>query len=177
MVASMNPIDPRDELDRAELAELERLEALEEINRLDEEAELERMLREDEEDARQAELIEQVAPGDTLEMAHRLVTFISDKKGADVVVLDLEGLTTLADYFVIASANSDRQLNAIADNIRVEGRKHFGRIPLRIEGKGENGWILIDYSDVIVHLFSPTARAYYDLEGLWQEANIVVRIQ
>ncbi|MCS6872255.1 MAG: ribosome silencing factor, partial [Anaerolineae bacterium] len=81
------------------------------------------------------------------------------------------------DFFVIASASSDRQLNAIAEHIRDELKQNQHTAPLRIEGRGENGWILMDYGEVIVHLFLPSSRAYYDLEGLWREGNVLLRMQ
>lgn len=93
------------------------------------------------------------------------------------MLLDLRKVSVITDYFVIASANSDRQLNAITEHVRDELKKNYQAVPLRIEGRGEDGWVLMDYGDVIVHLFSPAARAYYDLEGLWREGNVLLRMQ
>lgn len=112
-----------------------------------------------------------------LDVARRVVDFIVDKKGENVVLMDLRQVSLIADYFVIGSASSDRQLNAITEHIRDELRQQRRLYPLRIEGRGENGWILIDYGDVVVHLFAPELRSYYDLEGLWRDANVVVRVQ
>jgi len=104
------------------------------------------------------------------------VELAEDKKAADIVLLDLSELTTLADYFVIASGSSERQLEAIADGIvgglRDEKVKPFGR-----EGTAASHWILIDYSGVIVHVFTPPERDFYQLERHWAEAKTVLRLQ
>jgi len=102
---------------------------------------------------------------------------VTDKKGENIVLMDLRDVTLFTDFFVIASANSDRQVNAITDNTRDEIKKEFQLYPLHVEGRGENGWVLMDYGDVIVHLFLPEIRAYYDLEGHWADANVLLRIQ
>jgi ribosome-associated protein len=114
---------------------------------------------------------------ETIEIARLIVDFIADRKGEDIVLLDLRKVSVITDYFVIASASSDRQLNAITDHVRDELKKNYQAMPLRVEGRGEDGWVLMDYGDVIVHLFSPAARAYYDLEGLWREGNVLLRMQ
>jgi ribosome-associated protein len=111
-----------------------------------------------------------------LDLARRIVELAEDKKAADIVLLDLSELTTLADYFVIASGSSERQLDAIADGIvgglRDEKVKPFGR-----EGTAASHWILIDYSGVIVHVFTPPERDFYQLERHWAEAKTVLRLQ
>ena len=91
--------------------------------------------------------------------------------------MDLRGISTFTDYFVIGSANSDRQINAIVDHIREEIRDQSMIYPSRIEGTGDSGWVLIDYDEVIIHIFMPQLRAYYDLEGLWHEAKYLLRVQ
>ena len=112
----------------------------------------------------------------SLEIARRIVELAEDKKAADIVLLDLTGLTTLADYFVIASGGSDRQLDAIADGIvsglRDEKVRPFGR-----EGTAASHWVLVDYGSVIVHVFTPPEREYYDLERHWSGAKTVLRVQ
>ncbi|HSM38376.1 MAG TPA: ribosome silencing factor [Candidatus Limnocylindrales bacterium] len=109
------------------------------------------------------------------ELAHRIVDVASDKKGSDIVLLRTAELTTMADYFVIASGRSDRQVqalsNAIIDVLRDEGVR-----PLGIEGQSSARWVLIDYGSVIVHLFAPDEREYYGLERLWSNAAQVVRV-
>ena len=114
---------------------------------------------------------------ESITLARLIVDLITDKKGEDIVLMDLRDVSLIADYFIIASAGSDRQLNALVDNIRDEVKKQQQTYPLRVEGRGEDGWILMDYSDVVVHLFSPELRTYYDLEGLWRDANVLVHVQ
>jgi ribosome-associated protein len=111
-----------------------------------------------------------------LDLARRIVELAEDKKAADIVLLDLGELTTLADAFVICSGGSERQIAAIADGIaeklRDEGVKPIGR-----EGTAESHWVLLDYGSVIVHVFTPPERDYYGLEKHWSGARVVVRVQ
>ena len=111
-----------------------------------------------------------------LEVARRIVELAEDKKAADIVLLDLAGLTTVADYFVIASGGSERQLGAIADGIR-DGLHDDGIRPVGREGTPASHWVLLDYGSVIVHLFTPPERDYYQLERYWSEAKTVLRVQ
>ncbi len=111
------------------------------------------------------------------DLARLIVDLIADKKGEDIVLMDLQQVSLIADYFVIGNASSERLLNAIADSVREEVKKQSERFPLRVEGRGDCGWVLMDYGDVLVHLFSPEVRSYYDLEGLWAEAPILVKMQ
>lgn len=104
-----------------------------------------------------------------------MTDILADKMAEDIVVLDLRGHTILADYFVIATGTTERQLRALADAL-VEGLHAEGQRVLRIEGEPESGWVLADLGGVIVHLFSPERRAYYHLEQLWSEARVVVRM-
>lgn len=101
---------------------------------------------------------------------------IEDKKGADVLLLDTHAISSISDYFVIATAESERQTKAIVDDIQKSLKKQT-ILPLGAEGTPESGWILLDYGSVIVHLFSPAMRDYYQLEELWEKAPVVVRIQ
>ncbi len=110
------------------------------------------------------------------ELARSVVNAAEDKKASDIVMLDLRPVALIADYFVLCDGQSTRQLRAIADGI-VESLKEEGERPLRVEGTPESGWILIDFGAVIAHVFSPELRRYYDLESLWKEAPMVVRIQ
>jgi ribosome-associated protein len=112
----------------------------------------------------------------SLELARRIVALAEDKKAADIVLLDLTALTTLADYFVVASGGSERQLDAIADGIvsgmRDERVHAYGR-----EGTAASHWILVDFGTVIVHVFTPPERDYYQLERHWAEAKTILRVQ
>ncbi|HRE48732.1 MAG TPA: ribosome silencing factor [Aggregatilineales bacterium] len=114
---------------------------------------------------------------ESVDLARRVVDLIGDVKGEAIVLMDLRGLTVMCDYFVIGTANSDRQLNAIVEKIREEIKKESQILPAGVEGKGEDGWVLMDYGDVIVHMFAPQARSYYDLEGLWRDAPVLLRVQ
>lgn len=114
---------------------------------------------------------------ESVDLARRVVDLIGDVKGEAIVLMDLRGLTVMCDYFVIGTANSDRQLNAIVEKIREEIKKEAHILPAGVEGKGEDGWVLMDYGDVIVHIFAPQARSYYDLEGLWRDAPVLLRVQ
>ncbi len=111
-----------------------------------------------------------------LDLARRIVELAEDKKAADIVLLDLGELTTLADAFVICSGGSERQISAIADGI-VEGLKDERVKPIGREGTSESHWVLIDYGSVIVHVFTPPERDYYQLEKHWAEARVVIRVQ
>ncbi len=92
-----------------------------------------------------------------------------DKKAENVLILDVRGLTSYADFFVLASGTSDRQVQAIADSIE-ETMKKTGERPLGVEGQSNGHWILIDYGDVVCHVMYEDARVHYDLEGLWADA-------
>lgn len=92
------------------------------------------------------------------------------KKAEGLVVLDVRGLTSIADAFIICSGRSNRQVSAIADHIE-RFLKKKGLRPLGVEGKSEGHWVLMDYGDVIIHVFYSETRAFYDLEGLWVDAK------
>jgi ribosome-associated protein len=111
-----------------------------------------------------------------IEVARKAGEIASDKQAADIVVLDIREVSSFADYFVICSGESDRQLNAIWQEIQ-EKLKQDGVIPNRIEGTADSGWIIIDLGDVVVHIFSKDLRNYYRLEELWHKATPVLRIQ
>jgi ribosome-associated protein len=88
-------------------------------------------------------------------------------------VLDVGGLTTLADYFVICTGNTDRQVKAIADEVDEAMRASYREHPHHVEGLAHCRWVLMDYSDVIVHVFERETREYYNLDGLWADAPVV----
>lgn len=93
-----------------------------------------------------------------------------DKKAFDIQILDIRELSSLTDYLVIASGNSDRQVQAIAEAVRLGCKNNERFSPLGVEGMKEGRWILLDYGDVMVHLFQPAVREFYDLESMWSEA-------
>jgi nicotinate-nucleotide adenylyltransferase len=111
-----------------------------------------------------------------LDIARRIVELAEDKKAADIVLLDLTGLTTLADAFVICSGGSERQLDAIADGI-LEGMRAEKIRPIGREGTAVSHWVLVDFGAVVVHIFTPPERDYYSLEKHWAEAKTVLRVQ
>jgi ribosome-associated protein len=100
----------------------------------------------------------------------------SDKQADDIVMLDMRGVCTFADYFVVCSGGSERQVKAISDAID-EALSKEGAKDYRSEGNIESGWLLMDYGDVIIHIFDATQREYYKLEKLWSKATPLVRIQ
>lgn len=111
-----------------------------------------------------------------LDLARRIVELAEDKKAADIVLLDLTGLTTVADHFVICSGGSERQLGAIADGV-VEGLRAEGTRPIGREGLPASHWVLLDFGSVIVHVFTPPERDFYQLEKHWAEAKTILRVQ
>ena len=114
-------------------------------------------------------------PADAAELAHRIVEIASDKKGNDIVMLRTAEVTSMADFFVICSGRSDRQVAALSGAI-VDELRDDGIRPLGIEGRGSSRWVLVDYGTVIVHVFAPEEREYYGLERLWGKAVQVVRV-
>lgn len=93
----------------------------------------------------------------------------ADAHSTDVQVLDLRGLSSIADYFVIGTGTSDRQMHAVLDQLEHKA-KEIGRAPYRVADAREASWVLADYVDVVIHLFDAQHRAYYDLDGLWGDA-------
>ena len=111
------------------------------------------------------------------EVAHRVVDIASDLQAEDIVLLDIRGQAIFADYFVIMTAGTDRQARALRDDM-VKRLKFAGVILNNREGgRGDSGWVLLDFGDVIVHIFGAEQRDYYRLEELWSKAPQVVRIQ
>lgn len=91
------------------------------------------------------------------------------KKASDVLILEVAELTSVADYFIVASGESERQVKAIAQNIEKEISSQYQKIP-QIEGAGQSTWILLDYGDLVVHVFKTDIRDYYGLEKMWADA-------
>lgn len=105
---------------------------------------------------------------DDTALAHRIALLALDKKANEVVILDVRGKTSYADYFLIASGDSERQVAAITEHIETQLRNDGVR-PLGIEGQERCQWVLLDFGGVVVHLFYDEVRAFYDLEGLWTD--------
>jgi ribosome-associated protein len=108
---------------------------------------------------------------DSAALAERIAEIAADKKAQDVRVLDLRGVVSYTDFFVVCSGNTERQAKAIHDAVYQELKdSHERLLPRRTEGAREARWILLDYLDCVVHIFTPEAREYYRLEQLWGEA-------
>ena len=102
-------------------------------------------------------------------LAEEIAELAADKKAIDILVLDLRGVVGYADFFVICSGGTERQTKAIHDGVHLGLKERHGLLPRRVEGLSEARWILMDYLDVVVHVFTPETRAYYRLEQLWGE--------
>jgi ribosome-associated protein len=111
-----------------------------------------------------------------IDIARKAVDVASDKQASEIVLLDVQGVCSFTDYFVIATGESTRQLRTILDETR-KALKEAGVLPHHEEGGTDTGWMLLDYGDVVIHLFGPDERAYYDLDGLWREGTTVLTIQ
>src|SRR5437660_5551493 len=124
------------------------------------------------------ELQTALEPGeyDAAAVARQIVDAAVDKKAGDVTLLEIGKVTTLADFFVIATGTSERQINAIAAGV-AERMKDTGVRLIAREGVPADGWVLLDYGQVIVHVFAPEERDYYDLERRWREAPTLLKIQ
>lgn len=116
---------------------------------------------------------------DSLQLAHALVEAIEDKKGENIILMDISKQSAFADYFVIASGSSDRQLKALAEAVSTVSDQLVKRrqVMKRIEDQAQAGWILVDLGEVIVHLFSNEQRKYYALEKLWSDSKVLLRVQ
>lgn len=101
---------------------------------------------------------------------------MSDRQANDLVILDIRPVSLLTDYFVIGTADSARQMNAVAGAVADRAREEAGVKPVMVDGEPGSGWMLIDFGDVIAHVFDPERRAFYQLESLWDEAPLVARM-
>ncbi len=101
---------------------------------------------------------------------------MEDKKGEDILLLDITNIASFADFFVFCNGTSDRMLESLADAVLESAKKQFS-VNASVEGKAVDGWLVIDLGDVVVHLFSPDQRDYYDLEKLWDRGKILLRLQ
>ena len=104
------------------------------------------------------------------EMARIAYDALSDKKGEDIKIIDITGVSVLADYFIIANGDSDSQVNALVDNVEEELHKAGYHLKQR-EGRANSSWILLDFGDIIVHVFDKDNRLFYDLERIWKDGK------
>lgn len=112
----------------------------------------------------------------TLDLARDIVRALEDKKGEDIVLLDLKGIVSFTEYFILCTGTSARMLEALADSLIESIRKQHKRKG-RTEGEARDGWLVVDYGEIVVHLFSPDQREYYQLEELWDKGKILLRVQ
>lgn len=113
---------------------------------------------------------------DPVEIAKQVADIASDALATNITLLDISEVTSFADVFVICSVDNIRQLNAVREDI-LDGLRENGVRPRRSEGVAETGWILLDYGDVVIHLFTEEQRAFYRLEDVWSEAPKLLVIQ
>lgn len=109
-------------------------------------------------------------------MSRTIVNALEDKKGEDIVLLDLKGVVPFTDYFVICSGTSDRMLRALMEAALDKVRDDH-KLKTRVEGEVVDGWLLADFGDVILHIFSKVQREYYLLEELWKEGKVLLHVQ
>jgi len=109
-------------------------------------------------------------------LAHLVVDAIIDKKGSDILLLDIRGHSIITDFFVLCNGDSIRQLKALTSGVTQQVKEHANEYPMGVEGVPESGWMLVDFGDVIVHIFAPEKRRYYNLEELWGDGHVVVRV-
>ena len=107
-------------------------------------------------------------PSETL--ARRLAELADDKKAEDIVVLDMRKLVSYTDFLAICSARNERQARAIVDEVRLRAKQDTGTLPGGVDGAGADGWIVLDYLDCVLHVFTPEARERFQLEDLWRDA-------
>lgn len=107
---------------------------------------------------------------DSTSLAVLMARAADDKKGADTAVLDVGPLLGITDMFVITSGTNDRQVRTIAEEVEAQVKRAEGRGPMRVEGLDDARWVLLDYGDVVVHVFQEETRQFYDLERLWSDA-------
>jgi ribosome-associated protein len=111
-----------------------------------------------------------------LNLARSIVDILDEHKGEDIALLDLRGVCGFADYFILCTGVSERTLRALAEEVG-KGLKARRILPRGQEGQASSGWILLDYGDVIAHLFSKPVRDYYRLEDMWRAGKVILRVQ
>ena len=111
-----------------------------------------------------------------LELARKIVNTLEDKKGENIVLIDLKDIVSFTDYFIICTGTSDRMIDSLAkatiEDIRAKHKKRGKQ-----EGLSRDGWVIVDYGDVVVHLFSPDQRDFYNLEELWEDGKVLLKVQ
>jgi ribosome-associated protein len=113
----------------------------------------------------------------SLELARDIVGVLDEKKGEDILLLDLIGICSFADFFILATAPSMRTIRALRDDVQLGMKQSRQLLAGAVEGEPESGWVLMDYGDVIVHIFSQEMRDFYRLEDLWGDGRILLHVQ
>ncbi len=108
-------------------------------------------------------------------MARALVNSLEERKGENLLLLDIQDVATFTDYFIIANGTSDRMLDALSNTVRDAARDQF-KLHARSEGRPSDGWLVVDFGDIVVHLFSPDQREFYQLEKLWEHGKVLLRL-
>ena len=109
----------------------------------------------------------------SLELAQRAAALLLDRKGNDVVLLSLKGVSDMTDYFLIASGTSDTHVRALGSGVLEDMKKETGQTAHHVEGLQQGRWVLLDYVDFVVHVFHPTLRNFYQIERLWADADVI----
>ena len=109
----------------------------------------------------------------SLELAQRAASILLEHKANDVVLLSLEGVSDMTDYFLIASGTSDTHVRSLGNSVLEEMKRDSGQMAHHVEGLSQGRWVLLDYVDVVVHIFHPTLRSFYQIERLWADAETV----
>ena len=107
------------------------------------------------------------------ELAQRAAAILLDRKANDVVLLSLEGVSDMTDYFLIASGTSDTHVRSLGSSVMEDMKKQTGQVAHHVEGLSQGRWVLLDYVDFVVHVFHPTLRNFYQIERLWADAKVV----
>jgi ribosome-associated protein len=113
---------------------------------------------------------------ETIELVHTIVSALEDKKGENIILLDLKGIASFTDFFVICTGTSDRMLDALANGV-VDKVRETHKLKGRKDGTGTAGWEVIDFGSVMVQLFAPEERNFYKLEELWGQGKILLKLQ
>jgi len=111
------------------------------------------------------------------ELALEAAKALSDKKGSDIILINVENKTSLCSYFVIASAGNSTHVKSLSDNVEEKLEKNFSISPRRVDGRGDGRWTVIDYGDIIVHVFLDECRLFYHLERLWEEGATLEKFE
>ena len=105
-----------------------------------------------------------------------IIEALEEKKAENIVLLDIHEIASFTDYFIICTGSSDRMIDSLADAV-LEAAKHKAELLGKKEGKASSGWVVVDFGDIVVHLFSPDQRDYYRLEQLWEKGKILLHVQ